>query len=236
MHTITIYTDGASKGNPGPGGWGAIVVNSRNAEELGGREAHTTNNRMEMKAALEALRFASKLPSAPITVHTDSSYLINGVTKWVKGWAARDWKTAEKKDVLNKDLWQELLALSGTFDEPIVWHYVSGHVGIAGNERADAIASSFALGEKVSLHSGAREKYAVDVHDASHDAAKQKSKSASRARSRGTAYSYVSSVGGIVMVHKTWRECEARVKGKAARFKKALSADEERCIVEEFSR
>jgi len=234
MEKTIIYTDGASKGNPGPGGWGAIVVSGDIAEELGGREAHTTNNRMEMRAALEALTLAASHPRGSIIVHTDSSYLINGITKWVRGWQARGWKTADKKEVLNQDLWQKL---SDAVDSlgPIEWQYVGGHVGIAGNERADEIASEFALGKKVTLHRGSRTAYAVDVSNVAHDAVKHKAKSSSRARSNQKAYSYVSRVDGTIKVHKTWSECEARVRGKKARFKKALSKEDEAKIVAEFS-
>jgi ribonuclease HI len=235
MQTIIIYSDGASKGNPGPGGWGAIVVGGGRAKELGGREAHTTNNRMEMTAAIKALRYAAKLPAAPVLLHTDSSYLINGITKWVKGWKAKGWKTLQKKDVLNKDLWQELSELADSFEESITWKHVSGHVGIAGNERADEIASDFAEGKAVVLHDDVANTYTIDVHTTAHDEAKKKTRVSSRSRS-GKAYSYVSAVEGEVRVHKTWQECEARVKGRKARFKKALSPEDEKRIVEEFSR
>ena len=236
MKAITIYSDGASKGNPGPGGWGALVVDDGQAKELGGRETHTTNNRMEMTAAIKALRYALNLPVAPVTLHTDSSYLINGITKWVKGWKAKDWKTLQKKDVLNKDLWQELDDLVESFGKPIAWKHVSGHVGIAGNERADEIASAFAEGKTVSLHEGPADAYTIDVHNVAHDEAKKKARVASRPRSTGKAYSYVSAINGEVRVHQTWKECEARVKGKNARFKKALSPEDEKRLVQEFSR
>ena len=97
VEEITIYTDGASKGNPGRGGWGALVANSQTVCELGGNEPHTTNNRMELMAAIEALTYAATLPPQHITLHTDSSYVINGITKWVKGWQSRGWITKEKK-------------------------------------------------------------------------------------------------------------------------------------------
>jgi ribonuclease HI len=236
MEKIIIYTDGASKGNPGPGGWGAIVVGGGKAKELGGGEKHTTNNRMEMMGALEALRYASKLPPVPTVVHTDSSYVINGITKWVRGWKAKGWMTAQKKEVINKELWQELANVVDSFNAPIEWKYVGGHIGIAGNERVDEIANAFALGKHITLHSGAHENYGVDVHNTSHDEALKKTKSDSRSRSRGKAHSYVSLVEGVVQVHKTWGECEARVRGKKARFKKALTPDEERRIIFDFSR
>ncbi|HEX8994208.1 MAG TPA: ribonuclease HI [Candidatus Paceibacterota bacterium] len=235
-NTIIIFADGASKGNPGPGGWGTIVSWDGQVEELGGGEKHTTNNRMEMTAAHEALRFAARLPSSldkKVVVHTDSSYVINGITKWVKGWKARGWKTAEKKDVLNRDLWEKLDEAAAHFKKT-EWRYVSGHVGIAGNERADEIASDFALGKHVSLYRGKREDYGHDLESIAHDEEKQKVKSGASTRSKQKAYSYVSLVEGDVRVHKTWSECEARVAGRKARYKKALSAADEAIIISEF--
>ena len=232
---IIIYTDGASKGNPGPGGWGAIIASGGKIVELGGHEAHTTNNRMEMRAALEALGHALKLPRAPIIVHTDSSYLIGGITKWVKGWKAHGWMTSQKKEVMNKDLWSKLSDVAQTLGKNIEWKYVGGHVGVAGNERVDEIASNFALGKKVYLHSGSRGGYSIDVHATAHDAMKYKTKTASRVRSKQKAYSYVSRVDDVVKTHKTWAECEARVKGRSAKFKKAISPKEEAQIIKEFS-
>lgn len=230
MQGITIFSDGASKGNPGPGGWGAIVVADGKVVELGAREAHTTNNRMEMTAAIEALRYVSKLEAtAPIVFHTDSSYVIRGVTEWVGGWQGNGWRTKQKQDVLNKELWQELAELANALD--IEWKHVRGHVGIAGNERADEIASTFAEGGTVALYSGSQEKYSRDLSNVTYDAVKKES----RTRSRAAAYSYVSEVNGEVQTHKTWKECEARVKGRKARFKKALSAEDEARIVKDFS-
>jgi ribonuclease HI len=117
-----------------------------------------------------------------------------------------------------------------------VWEYVGGHVGIAGNERVDTIASDFALGKKVELYSGSLSSYDVDVKNINFDAAQVKTKSASKERSKAKAYSYISKVDGKVLVHKTWVECEARVKGKTARFKKSLSSEDEAAIIKDFSK
>ena len=237
-HSMVIFADGASKGNPGPGGWGAIVSYHGRVDELGGREKHTTNNRMEMTAALRALQHTASLPGANdahIALHTDSSYLINGITKWVRGWKARGWKTAEKKDVLNRDLWEELDAVVSHLPK-IDWKYVGGHVGIAGNERVDEIASDLALGKQVELHAGTRESYAHDIESIAHDEEKKKMKSATSARSKQRAHSYVSCVDDEVRVHRTWNECEARVRGKKARYKKSLSSADEAAIISEFKK
>lgn len=237
-HTITIYTDGASKGNPGPGGWGAIVATSSLVREYGGHEDHTTNNRMEMNAALQGLTHAAHLShahEADVEVFTDSSYLINGITKWVRGWKARGWQTAQKEPVLNRDLWEALDDIASQF-RAISWRHVGGHVGIAGNERVDEIASGFALCEKIALYDGARGVYGIAIDSVAHDDAKLRARTASRSRSNAKAFSYVSLVDGIVATHATWKECEMRVRGKRARYKKALSAEDESSIIKEFSR
>lgn len=236
MDEVIIFCDGASKGNPGPGGWGAIVARAGSVTELGGHAEQTTNNRMELTAALRALELVARQADAPVVVHTDSSYVINGITKWVHGWQRNGWLTKEKKEVLNKDLWGPLVAVAESLAHGIAWEYVGGHVGIKGNERVDAIASDFAEGKHVELYDGPRAQYGIDLADLGHDAGLAEAKSSSRSRSKAKAYSYVSAVDGVVEVHQTWAECEARVRGKTARFKKALSAEEEAQIIEEFSR
>lgn len=137
MSTITIHTDGACSGNPGPGGWGAILEWNGHRKELHGGERDTTNNRMEMQAAIEALK-ALKKPGRSVILITDSVYLRDGITKWIHGWKKRNWKTADKKPVKNVDLWQELEAL--TQNHEIEWRWVKGHAGNPGNERADELA------------------------------------------------------------------------------------------------
>ena len=137
MSTITIHTDGACSGNPGPGGWGAILEWNGHRKELKGGERDTTNNRMEMQAAIEALK-ALKKPERKVILITDSVYLRDGITKWIHGWKKRDWKTADKKPVKNVDLWKELDVLTKQHD--IEWRWVKGHAGDPGNERADELA------------------------------------------------------------------------------------------------
>ncbi|MFS8975629.1 ribonuclease HI [Cupriavidus necator] len=137
MQEVTIYSDGACKGNPGRGGWGAVLVAGTSEKELFGGEANTTNNRMEMTAVIEALR-ALKRPCT-VRVYTDSQYVQKGISEWLPGWKARGWKTADKKPVKNVDLWQELDTLAQ--QHQISWHWVRGHNGHPGNERADALAN-----------------------------------------------------------------------------------------------
>ena len=236
MGKILIFSDGASKGNPGPGGWAAIVIAHERVIELGGREKHTTNNRMELRAAIEGLRACNTQPAGERIVYTDSSYVINGITKWVKGWKKNGWKTKEKKPVVNQDLWQALDATAGASGSEIIWQYVGGHVGIAGNERVDAIASDFADDKKVVLYHGGMESYGIDVSSLEVDALKAKAKSSTNTRSKAKAYSYISRVDGKIMTHKTWSECQERVRGRSAKFKKALSPNEEKEIIAEFSK
>jgi ribonuclease HI len=159
----SLYGDGACKGNPGTGGWGAVAYfTDGSVAELGGREPATTNNRMEMQAAIEAMKFFVRSgQTTPCTLYTDSEYVIKGVTSWIKGWKSRGWKTAAGKPVLNQDLWETLDELSSTIrlqakGKPLKWEHVKGHAGNVGNERCDVIASSFAQGKPVSLRQPAQ--------------------------------------------------------------------------------
>ncbi|MEY4910945.1 MAG: hypothetical protein RL761_608 [Pseudomonadota bacterium] len=140
MNKIIIYTDGACKGNPGPGGWGAILRSAGHVEkELFGGELLTTNNRMEMTAVIEALS-ALKRP-CDVALYVDSKYVLQGITEWLQGWKAKGWKTASKQPVKNVDLWQKLDALVNMGGHTIEWCWVKGHAGDPGNERADALAN-----------------------------------------------------------------------------------------------
>jgi ribonuclease HI len=137
--TLDIYTDGACRGNPGPGGWGVLLIAGEHKKELSGSEPHTTNNRMELLAAIRGLE-ALKKPGTSARVFTDSQYVIKGVKEWLASWKKRGWKTADKKPVKNQDLWEQLDALASTHD--LEWHWVRGHSGVEGNERVDALANA----------------------------------------------------------------------------------------------
>lgn len=133
---VEIFTDGACKGNPGPGGWGAILRFGTREKELSGGEAPTTNNRMELMAAIEALNALTK--PCRVSLTTDSNYVRDGITKWIHGWQRNGWRTADKKPVKNAELWQQLL--DAVKPHRIDWHWVKGHAGHPENERADALA------------------------------------------------------------------------------------------------
>ncbi|MSP44000.1 MAG: ribonuclease HI [Alphaproteobacteria bacterium] len=134
---VDIYTDGACSGNPGPGGWGALLVHDGGEKTLCGGARDTTNNRMEMTAAIEALKALTR--PCNIHLHTDSSYLRDGITKWIHGWKKNGWRTADRKPVKNQDLWQELE--THLERQHVTWHWVRGHAGHPENERADALAN-----------------------------------------------------------------------------------------------
>ena len=258
----TIFTDGSSRGNPGRGGWGAVLVQNvkiktclprrrgmenekmedgnvedvdASVTELGGHEKMTTNNRMELTACLNGLVHAPK--EGNVTVYTDSSYVINGITKWINGWKRNGWLTKTKDEVLNKDLWEKLDEV--VYHERarrVEWKYVGGHIGIVGNERCDHIATDFADGNEIKLYKGPFSGYDLpNILNISSDNTKATSKKSDSSRSRAKAYSYISRVDGTIEVHHSWAECESRVKGmKGARYKKSLNIADESEILREF--
>lgn len=137
MTRVTVYTDGACRGNPGPGGWGVLLLAGENKRELYGAEPLTTNNRMELTAAIKALEALKR--KCEVSIYTDSEYVRKGITEWLQAWKDRGWKTAAKKPVKNMDLWRALDAL--TSEHQVEWHWVKGHSGEPGNERADELAN-----------------------------------------------------------------------------------------------
>ena len=234
---IIAFTDGAAKGNPGPGGWGAVIVTpDSRVRELGGGAPHTTNNRMEMSGAIAALQFIANQPG-PVAIYTDSTYLIQGITQWIHGWRKRGWKTAEGAEVLNRELWEQLSNLIAVRDVRVEWHWVRGHVGTPGNERADQISVAFAQQQPPDLYAGSLSDYPLPLLELPEDTTLPKRKPTQRAAAaqKSAAYSYVSVVNSIPMRHLTWAECERRVKGQSgARFKKAMSAADESAILSDW--
>ena len=239
-----IFTDGASSGNPGPGGWGAIVATpDGRVEELGGGEPQTTNNRMELTGAVEALAAAVHAETGEeIRLYVDSTYVIKGITRWIHGWQQNGWLTKNGDAVANQDLWERLATRVRTLEKhaTLSWIYVPGHQGVPGNERVDEIAVAYTRGEIPALFRGARSAYAVDLEDLPSESTsndRENGAGSKRSRRRGKPHSYLSLVSGVLRRHQTWPECERHVRGrKGARFKKAMTRDEEKEIVRSWGR
>lgn len=231
---ILIFCDGACSGNPGPGGWGAIVcLASNEVYELGGGDSKTTNNQMELRATIESLRSISEI-KGPVNLYTDSTYVIQGITKWIWGWKQKNWKTAEGNEVSNREFWEELFEIVSIRGKQnlVSWHYVRGHQGIPGNERVDEIAVAFSKNKNITLYRGSSEDYSFDLQQIPADTSLPVS---SGKKSGSKPYSYLSLVNGKVERHKTWAECEMRVKGvPATKFKKAMSEEEEKAILKSW--
>ncbi len=214
---LLIYADGGCIGNPGPGGWGAVLVRGAHYLEMGGSEAQTTNNRMEMRAALEGLRRACA--GERVHVVTDSRYLHDGMSKWLAGWKRRQWRRADGQPVLNRDLWEALDRVCTAHRAPVTWEHVRGHAGHALNERCDAIANGFARGSPPPLREGdgswipGLREADVPAPDVAFPA-------------------YLSLVEGELRLHLDWPDCDAWVRGaKGARYKKVRSGAELQAIL-----
>lgn len=229
-HPLVIYTDGACSGNPGPGGWGVVLVEPRgHVRELGGAQKRTTNNRMELAAAIEALKAARSF-SGSVRLYTDSTYLIHGVSSWLKGWKKRGWRRADGQEVLNRDLWEELEASTALRGGDLSWHYVRGHRGQAGNERCDEIAVAFSKGRSPVLYEGPLSGYPVELGLAPAGEALPKA-DFSRGAGKKPGGTYLSLLDGRLERHSTWAQCQARVHGKPARFKKVHGPEEEAVVL-----
>lgn len=232
--TIFIYCDGACSGNPGPGGWAAVIVYPENlVREFGGGERPTTNNRMEMLGAIAALSAVRDRPE-PVRLYTDSALLINGITKWIRGWKRNGWMTAAGGPVVNRDLWERLDLLTQARKRRLTWGHVKGHAGHEINERCDAIAVAFSKGTKIELHQGPAVGCGYSLLEPGREHLRE---TASRAKSSSPKPKtkggfYISLVAGVVERHSTWPECQGRVSGvSGARFKKVASAEEEQEVL-----
>lgn len=228
-----IFTDGASSGNPGPGGWAFIRISpEHHVLEQGGHDPQTTNNAMELTATLQALE---SIPNdddhpAPVELYTDSTYVILGITKWVHGWKKRSWLTTQGTEIANLELWQKLLRVSSKRE--VHWNYVRGHSGVVGNERADEIAVAFSQRVKPSLFHGNLKNYPYSILDLPKDTNLPASALSFNQKTEIKPTSYLSLVSGVLKKHANWRDCEAWVKGKSgAKFKKAMNEREEREIL-----
>lgn len=222
-----IFTDGSSRGNPGPGGWAYVLAHGGKVAEGAGREARTTNNRMEIRAAVEAL--SALPPGVAATVVTDSSYLANGASKWLHGWRRKGWKTATGDGVKNADLWEKIGDLLES--RKVSWRLVLGHAGVAANHRCDELATAAADGAALDLYSGPAAAYPVKL-----DAPEPGSQTRSGGADGKRAYSYLSMVDGEIRRHNTWPECNARVRGvQGARYRKTFSREDEAALVARWS-
>ncbi len=231
--SLVIWSDGSSLGNPGPGGYGVIIASKKFGEviELGGSKPTTTNNEMEVTAIVAALSYAVH-NSESVHIFTDSSYLINGAQSWMYGWKRNNWCKADGEEIKNRYLWESLYGLVTERGRAnIFWHHVPSHIGIPGNERVDTIARGFAGGDTIELFRGKLEDYSVRevftfplINESSDAPTKKKSSST-------PAYSYLSEVDGVIRRHQSWASCEALVRGKKARFKKATSQQDEVAIL-----
>ena len=235
-HPIVVFTDGASKRNPGPGGWGVVIVTpDGHVTELGGGAALTTNNKMELTGAIEALTHIADV-DGPLAVYTDSTYVIQGIESWVHNWKRRGWKTATGGEVMNRELWEALSSLTAARGAEVDCVALRARaLGIPGNERVDEIADAFAVQGRATLYDGPLAAYGVPILDIPDDTsvpARSKPAGGGSGRSKGPAYSYLSVVDGKPMRHSTWADCERRVKGRSgARFKKATSDVDQAAIL-----
>ena len=235
-NTIIIYTDGSSLGNPGPGGYGCIIVfqSDNSVIELGGYELKTTNNKMELTAILTALSTLKKnnvSPDIEIVIHTDSSYAINGITKWMFGWMKNNWITSTKTPVLNEELWKQFPPLT-TYFKKLSFIHVRGHAGVWGNERCDTIATSFSRKTSIELFNGKLSDYDQEILSTKQNTTVEKKKS--KTKSTEKAYAYVSLLNGKVEIHSTWEQCKARVHGKPAKYQKVFSKTEETQLIKKW--
>jgi ribonuclease HI len=236
--SVLVFTDGACSGNPGPGGWGAIVaLPNGEVTELGDGHHATTNNRMELAGTIAAIRFINKqkkFANTPIDLYTDSTYVIRGITQWIWGWKKKGWLNAEGQEVLNRDMWEELSKVVSARGEggKINWLYSRGHVGTPGNERCDEIAVAFSKKKSIELYEGPLLSYRVAVYDIPEDSSLPEMRPKTEKK---VAHSYLSLLGGEVYRHRDWGSCERRVKGKSgAKFKKAMAASDESKILAEW--
>ena len=229
MNKTIIWTDGSSRGNPGRGGFGAVVIENDFVKEFGGFEDQTTNNRMEIKSAIVALK---NCQNNLASIYTDSSYLVSAMTSWIFSWQKNNWmkKSSDRnEEVLNKDLFLELLEVSK--GKKVEWIKVSGHSGIPLNERCDVIAKSFADGKPEPLFFGKVSDYKISLDfDLNKNDSPVKEK-----KSNQKAYSYVSKIDGQIFIDKNWEDCKKRVfRVSNVKYKKSLSKDDEEKIVEYF--
>ena len=214
MTQALVFTDGASRGNPGPSGWGAVVATESRVVELGGGKSKGTNNEAEVAAIVAAVSWLHNQAAdiAGVEIHSDSTYAISGASQWIHGWKRREWKTKQGEEISNKALWQHWLTVSQKVTFDISFKKVKGHASVPGNERADGIATAFADGSEPELFDGDRSDYDVSL-----DPTPQYLENSPL---------YFSNIDGEVMSHESWPDCQARVSGESAQYKKVRTVAE----------
>ncbi len=236
---ILIFTDGACSKNPGYGGYGTVIVYpDGRVKELGGGRKDTTNNRMEMMAVIKGL-CQVETEKEDILLLTDSTYVIKGATQWILGWKKKNWLNSSGNQVFNKDLWLKLdrAVIKRKSISKLSWGYVRGHQGIPGNERCDQIGVAYSKKQFIKLYQGNILNYGIAVYDIPKDLSLPIKKTGNEKSfsKKKKAYSYLSLVNGELKIHKTWLECEARVKGQSSvKFKKSISIEDEKKIIAEW--
>lgn len=237
---LIIYTDGASRGNPGPGGWGGVVLVDDMAMELSGSSKKATNNQMELEAVISTLSDSGAMAhKGPVIVYSDSAYVVNGLSSWVYGWEKKGWITSTKTPVENKAMWEKALVLLKHYGSRLEIAKVSGHAGNLYNERCDELAVAAALGKKEKHFQGSQKDYDLFLESIGTTAKKAPPAGGSKkkkTKDAGPAYSYVSLVNRKVYTDKTWAACEKRVKGKkGAKYKKVFSKGEETSLIQDYT-
>ncbi len=231
MKEFIAFIDGACSGNPGPGGFGFFIyrADSHSVKEYGGRQESVTNNIMELRGLIEALKEIDSLAlETPINlkIYMDSQYVLKGAESWIHNWKKNSWKKSDGAEVMNLSLWKELdLVLQNLKSKNVKfqWCYVEGHSGNPGNERVDEIAVSFSKNYPITLFSGNATDWGVDL------------KNSMQSQTQTKILEYLSLVDGELRVHKNWAECESRVKGKSGvKFKKVQSLSEKAKILKEW--
>lgn len=238
VESFIVYSDGACSGNPGPGGW-AFVLGSPEGwvQEGAGHMPATTNNRMELLSAVEALRLIleSEKPTQKVLLFSDSVYVIRGVTQWVFGWRRNGWKTSQGEEVSNRDLWEDFYTLVHNSGLKIEFRYVKGHAGIPGNERCDELAVQCSQRSTVQLYSGNKDNYHFDIDELPPEMPIPEMRSQSLNSGSKEKVNYISLINGKVYRDSSWSLCEARVKGRpGVKFKKVKSLQEEKSVLESW--
>ncbi len=227
---VIIFTDGACSKNPGPGGWAYLIyfVEKDLLFEAGGHEPASTNNKMEIEAAIQALDFLTQKEGAfRVRIQADSKYLIDGITQWIKGWKAKNWIKSDGAAVQNQEHWKRLEEKVSAISKnsQIEWSYVPAHSGIGCNERVDEVAVAFSKGNPIAFFSGSAQAVGLDpVGDC-----------APSAKAKKISPQYLSFIEGKLETHTTWAECENRVRGKAnAKFKKVVTEAERTAVLSKW--